>query len=257
MYKKTVRILNDIFLFACILCIYFVWIQYFWRNFWQTILLVIPVTIFTFWIIKVVSGKKSERKEQTLEDEKKAGEASQQFLLAPKKEVLSFFKQVLNQQYGEVKETTKGLEIKTNEKKTLFVPTYNTLHLSDRDILPLLQNKSYKTITLCKSYSDEAGDLAKVFSERIELWDESKVYNKLLKPNETYPKLVEVEQKKIKRDYRKIIFARQKAKPYFLSGLVILFASFFVRFNIYYVVISSLLFFTSMYCLLYRKREEI
>lgn len=256
MYKKSIKVLNDIFLFVCILCIYFVWIQYFWRNFWQTMLLVIPTTIFTFWIIKVISNKKSDHKEQTLVDEKVV-ESSQQFLLAPKKDVFAFFKQILSQKYGEIKETAKGLEFTFNQERSLFIPVYNTLQLTDRDILPLLQNKDYRIITACKSYSDEASDLANVFSNRIELWDESKVYNKLLKPTESYPQLVQIEQKKLKRDYRKIIFARQKAKPYFLSGIVILSASFFVRFNIYYVIMSSLLFFTSMYCLLYKKREEI
>ena len=257
MYRKSIKFLNDAFLFACILCLFFVWIQYFWRNFWQTLLLAVPLTALAFWAIKLVIGKKNEHKEQTAADEKKTVEASQQFLLAPKKDVLEFFKQVLSNQYGEIKETTKGLSFTKDNEKYLFVPLYSTLKLIDRDILPLLQNKGCKIITACKTYSDEAEDLAQVFSKRIELWDEKKVYSKLLKPTETYPQLVKIEQTKVKRDYRKIIFARQKAKPYFFSGLVILFASFFVRFNIYYVIISSLLFFTSMYCLLYKKREEI
>jgi len=257
MYRESIKFLNDAFLIACILCLFFVWIQYFWRSFWQTLLLAIPLTTLTFWIIKIITSKKNEHKEQTAADEKKIIEASQQFLIAPKKEVISFFKQVLAQQYGEIKETTKGLHFKIDGENYLFIPSYSTLKLVDRDILPLLQNKGCKVVTACKNYSDEAEDLANIFSKRIELWDEKQVYSKLLKPTGTYPQLIKIEQTKVKRDYRKIIFARQKAKPYFFSGLVILFASFFVRFNIYYVIISSLLFFTSMYCLLYKKREEI
>lgn len=35
---------------------------------------------------------------------------------------------------------------------------------------------------------------------------------------------------------------REKAKKYFLSGLLVFFCSFFVRYNIYYILMSSLLF---------------
>lgn len=256
MYRKSVRVLNDIFLFFCIFCILFVWVQYAWRNFWATTLLCLPISGLAFWAIKAVSNKKQDKKEQTSKDIKLMENASKQFAVAAKKDLFFFFRELLCKQYTEVKETPKGIEFLKDGQKYLLVPLYSSFLITERDLLPLLQIKNHKILAVCKSFSKESGDLVAMFSERLELWDEEKVYNKLLKPNDLYPSLVKIEEKKVKRDYRQIIFAKEKAKPYFLSGLVLLLSSFFVRYNIYYVIVSSVLFFVSMYCLLYKKKAS-
>lgn len=51
------------------------------------------------------------------------------------------------------------------------------------------------------------------------------------------------------RDLANEAIKKSKAKRYFLSGLLIFFCSLVVRYNIYYVFVSSLLFFLSLLCL--------
>ena len=109
-----------------------------------------------------------------------------------------------------------------------------------------------KIIILC----NEIDGNNKIFFENlknysISIFTKDAVYSEFLKPSGLYPKIIFEPNKKKKLKLKEIMlisFNKTNTKKYFFSGLIIFVCSFFVRFNFYYVFMSSLLFLFSLIC---------
>ena len=106
-----------------------------------------------------------------------------------------------------------------------------------------------KVTILC--YSIDKND--KIFFENLEninikIKEKSEVYQDYLCKNREKSEIFKLKkQSKIKlKQLWAIIINEQKSRGYFLSGLVIFFCSLFMRYNIYYVIMSSILFTLSL-----------
>jgi hypothetical protein len=115
-----------------------------------------------------------------------------------------------------------------------------------------------KIMFLC--YSFDAKD--KIFVENLKDFEvkvvqKDEIYEKLFVPSQIFPKKsVEVKAGgKIKfKQLVKMSFGREKAKKYFLSGLLVFFCSLIVKNNLFYVFMSSIMFCFALFSL--SKKEE-
>ncbi len=107
-------------------------------------------------------------------------------------------------------------------------------------------------IILCQTCQKEDLTLLQsIKNVKIEVYVFSKAYEYFCKYS-TPPEieLVSVSQNKIRfKELAKEAIDPPKAKKYFLSGLLIFFCSLVVRYNFYYVLMSSVMFFLSILCL--------
>lgn len=115
-----------------------------------------------------------------------------------------------------------------------------------------LKNEVNSLVILCQTCQKEDLTLLQsIKNVKIEVYAFTKAYEYFCKYS-TPPEieLVSVSQNKIKfKELAKEAIAPSKAKNYFFSGLLIFFCSLIVRYNIYYVLMSSVLFFLSILCL--------
>ena len=120
------------------------------------------------------------------------------------------------------------------------------------------QNNIKKLSILCYSMNKQD----KIFFENL-----TDIEAKILEKEEVYTKfLIKLPKKenyfnvkstgKIKfKQFISLSIDRRKAKGYFLSGLLIFFCSLIVKYNIYYVIMSSILFLLAL--LSFRKNETL
>ncbi len=121
--------------------------------------------------------------------------------------------------------------------------------LSDIMALKIIRFAKEQNIKQVAIYCIEYDKKIKLFLENIKdievaICDKNCLAHKAQKAGLTPPNIFEQKSKnKIKfKEFLSISLSREKAKSYFLSGILIFFCSLIVRRNIYYVLMSSLLF---------------
>ncbi len=247
MYRRFITFANDLLLILSIFCLSFIWLQYLRRDLTFSIVLAAAITTGVYMIIRYVLQKRSDRNSLNSADQTKIKDVSAQFMFASTKQTLDFFAHILADRF-EIKQKAAMLELKKDESCTLFIPLYQTFIITERDILPFLKKEKRDIMVCGKKFSGEAKELSALYTKKLKLLDEEQVYNELLKPVNTYPAFSNINKQKKKLHLREVVFSKNKTKPYFFSGLVLLLTSFFVRFHIYYVIVSSILFLTAIFC---------
>ena len=119
-------------------------------------------------------------------------------------------------------------------------------------ILFAIKNKIEKLSILCCGCSSKD----KLFFEnikeiKVKVFEKNQICSLFFEKSQIFPKkLFEVKNiEKIKfKSLIKISLDRKKSKSYFISGLLIFLCSLIVRYNIYYVIMSSIMFFLSIMC---------
>lgn len=89
----------------------------------------------------------------------------------------------------------------------------------------------------------------KIPDKKIVLLDSKATFIKLVKPYNFYPedlKEIEFSTKPKFKEILKASISKKRAKGYLVASLILLFSSFIIRMNIYYVVFSSILLLLSL-----------
>ena len=99
-----------------------------------------------------------------------------------------------------------------------------------------------KLVILCNDYDKVLPGFVKNFNQEIIILDKYQTYLSLYKEYDYYPAIIE--RQKTKNSYKQylaVAFNRSKTKGYLFAAVILVLSSFFVKFNIYYYIISSLL----------------
>ena len=84
----------------------------------------------------------------------------------------------------------------------------------------------------------------KIKEMKIILLNSKDCFLKLIKKYNYFPKNLKnlnLQEKLKFKEFLKLSLSRKNAKGYFINSLILLFSSFIVRLNIYYVIMSSIL----------------
>jgi len=144
----------------------------------------------------------------------------------------------------------------TIKKQVILLPLFDKKMPRFEDLLKEVKKfsnkKNIKITILCNQI-----DLRdKIFFEnlkdyKISILTKEQVYLQFIKSSEIYPSIIFEPNKKRHIQFKELLFIsfnKENTKKYFFSGLIIFLCSFFVRFNIYYVFMSSLLFLFALIC---------
>lgn len=138
-------------------------------------------------------------------------------------------------------------------KKTIYLEDFIKLFSK----IKILGKKTL--IFLC--YTFDAKD--KIFAQNLEgisvkIVEKKDIYESLFVPSNTFPEKLFEMKKNAKLKFKQVMqmsFSRDKAKKYFLSGLLVFFCSLIVRRSIFYVLMSSVMFCFAIVSL--TKKEEV
>jgi len=92
----------------------------------------------------------------------------------------------------------------------------------------------------------------------VKVVEKNEIFNKLFVPSNIFPEKIFETKSLGKLKFRQIVkmsFRKDKAKKYFLSGLLVFFCSLIVQNNIFYVLMSSIMFCFALFSL--TKKEEV
>jgi len=181
-------------------------------------------------------------------------------LSAPAKENLEFFFNIYKNNFEGCNLNTKQnyltFKNKDNINQIIFIKFENQELKLDETLKSIYEAKKLgiKDVTfLCFDCDEKLITYLKSFKDfNISILQKSDIYFKVLYPNNAYPdiKFNIANNSKIKfKQLLSISLERTRAKGYFISGLIIFFCSFFVRYNFYYVFMSSTLFLLTAICL--------
>lgn len=244
---KFTSVIDYIFINFLIFLITFTWARFITKNFALSIVIGTTFTfIFIIFTTFVLKRKKNKIKiSKSLQ--KDIDNYNLTLLSNSKLQNLNFFANALSNQNN----------LKILEKENLIIcdtsclcPMYGNQVLSVDNAVKQIRLAIANNLTKITFFCFEIDDKTKIFLQQInnievEIINKNNIYSNFFIIYQTYPQIIFETKTQKKLKFKQIInlsFCKSRSKNYFLSGLFILFCSFFVRLNFYYVFFSSLLF---------------
>ena len=227
----------------------FVWARYFFKNFWTAVLASIFITSFAMIVFRLINRKKLEKQKIELIKQKNASAISTDLLLKTKQEILKIFFEKLSVKY-DVKIKSDFLIVNSSVVR----PIYVCKKITDKDIIESYKKartvNAKKLIIVCKEADETATEIIKMINSfEIVLLTEIDAYKNIFEPLKfEIPKIEEVkkEQKKFS-EYLSFALNKSRTKNYVLVSIFMLFSSFVLRYNIYYLLFASVTAFLAIY----------
>ena len=256
-------IIDFIFINFLLFLISFVWIKYFSNNmFFATLLSFFIIAIFN--VLKYFFNSKKNIKNKL--NKKLMNDIdlyTLTFLSNTKKENLDFFEKVLKKDGSKLIYSKNLITYKILNKTEALCPIFDSNELQFEEVLKFLsfaKNLSVEKIfILCNQCTQKTKNFLENFKDfDVKILTKVDIFFNLLKPANIYPNIkFEIKENK-KYKFKELInlsFDKSKTKKYFLTGMLIFFCSFIVKYNFYYVFMSSLLFLFSLICFIKSKNN--
>lgn len=248
LFKKfsLARLLDWIFFNLCIFLFLLAWIRFVTKSFATSVAI----------SLVILAGLNVLR--YALRDKRRPATSQKQLLDNTKDFFINYMSLSQKERTMLVGETL-GKRVKNNLYLKENTLTFVALEQKPLDISLALSHAKFalksevnSLIILCQTCQKEDLTLLQsIKNVKVEVYVFSKAYEYFCKYS-TPPEieLVSVSQNKIKfKELAKEAIDPPKAKKYFFSGLLIFFCSLVVRYNFYYVLMSSVMFFLSILCL--------
>ena len=264
MKKISLFIIVDyIFKFTLLFLINFIWCAYFIETSFIAVMVAIFISCSLILAFNFFGSKKHYKKQISLKEEQKIADITRTFVFMTKDEILNFFYKLASTKH-ECKVKDEYIEIMSDQKPIILYPIFKSENISLDDMIYIykkIKNRNIKRFVVLTNKYDNIDASAFKFETLILNYKET--YYKLLKAYEFYPEITIKNKPKIKNSLNSILLIalnKKKSKGYFISALFILFASFFVRFKIYYLIFSTILLFLALFSrfnISYNKLEKI
>lgn len=174
---------------------------------------------------------------------KMAQNISKYFLLCTKQEVAKEFCKLLSK--------TAETKIKSDyliTNKVAIRPLYNTTQITDKDVLESfakIKNSSLqKLIICCQSCTEKARDVAGIIkTKQVQILTEYDAYKQVFEPAGFVVELPKDKPLKFKEKLKKqsfVAFNKKRTKSYLLVAITMLFGSFVLRYNVYYLIFATI-----------------
>lgn len=249
------KFFNLLFRIILIFLICFVWARYFVKDLSLSLLYTAILTAAIELLMHIFIEKKERKFTIKKEEQALSEKITSNFTLAPETAVEFFFE--LGKINYHATKHAKFVVLERKEvkncpceiEKTIIYPLYSFAPLSPQNLVEILKEVkkvgANKIVVCASKVSSEAlAATKKIPNVKFILLDSNGVFLKIIKKNNFYPKNLQeinIEAKPGFKDFVKAAFSKKRAKGYLLASLVMLFSSFIVRTNIYYVIFSSLL----------------
>ncbi len=249
---KTINVLDKLFITVCVFLVIYAWINFYLRNLWATFILSL---IFSFACVYVLFFFIERNANKKLKSKKTAEEIEKTFLayrLLSKPKKLNLIKSILEleqpaQISGEV------LRFVKNEKRIMLVDKTEIEKFSNNNLINLLSElpEDFNELhILCQNY--ESGIKNEIFKEKtIKLYEKTEIFNVFFEKNKIFPETAALNLTKQKLKFSEILrlfFQPNKSKGYFFCGLILLFSSIILPYQIYYRIFGTALMLMSVAC---------
>lgn len=243
------KILDNLFLIFAIFILAFLWIRYYEHNSFLILLYCALITFVVCSVIYFFNKKRQSKKAISLKESKDVTNLCNQFLFSTTAETLKIFEQSLIKRNIQYQKAKNFLSF----EQCVIMPAFNKIEINDNALLEIIMQIKQKKVdakvlyVCAKSFSENARQLASIFSEfSVVLYDIKQTYLIFFKPIHYQTKIEPIVKTKtpLKQKLKQltnVAFNKNRFKSYFLSAIVLFIASYFMRYNLYYLTFSSLL----------------
>jgi len=246
MQTKFSKISNIILKYFLIFAIAFLWLNYLRVDNILCFALSICISAGVGYGIHLFNKPREKRANISAIEREKIENVSLQFLYSSKQKTMDFFQKLFLDKY-DAKKFNNYLDLGSYA----FVPFYETDTMQPSDLYKVLKYSDKALVVACVNYDNNIEKVVKLTRREIHILDQTQVY-KMLTSYDKIPDFGVEKQEKTRPklgELRHIALARANAKNYLISSFFILLTAFFVRFNIYYTVFSTLLLVLAGACL--------
>ncbi len=267
--RKINLFLQEALKFVLLFLLCFVWTRYVFRKLWLSVVLSLFIATIIYVILWFLGQKKNNK--QGLKLKEKADAEDMYLSLVCQNKPIDFFANILAKQYEKIdkhpdyvtyiqnKSADEQKQTKNSQNESLkslekyektvlyFDNSFDGLNVSKflKIYNKLKKEKSNEIIIICKEINDkQVFSICQNFKEKFVILDQYQTYQKIYKPNQTYPE-IEVkcknEKKMVFKDFVSYSFNKNRTKGYLFSAFVLILSSLFVRATIYYCIIASIL----------------
>lgn len=243
-FKKSLfsEISNAIFLIFTLFMLCFLWCNFYFRDFYQSIIAtIILISIFSLIYVPKKISRYSKNKTLSIKNNKTAY-YKMQLLLSKDEKIMNFIIKLYNLENIE-KNTSNHI---FSFDKDFYI-CFTDEEISNSQFYNFLKNaKSNKIEIFCitkpKSY-------LKINNKEITFIDFNEFLNKCKEKEQYFDNNIVIEKKtKISfKGFLCVVFCKGRSKSYLYLGLLILFSCLFTPYNIYYIICSSILFLLSIF----------
>ena len=244
-YKKTLfsEISNAIFLIFTIFLLSFLWCNFYFRNFQKSLICSIVFALAFSLIFIPRKIKKHNKEKETTSSISRLNYLKNQLIFSDNRTILDFIIKLYN-----LENVTyiSDNHICVNNEKDIFI-NYISEDISTGDIYSFYKlSTTNKIEVFCLNTPKYS---LKINSKEITFIDFNNFIDKCKKSDYYLDKNIVVQNKpKLRgKELLCIVLGKHRAKSYFGLGLLILFSSIFTPYNIYYIIIASILFILSIF----------
>lgn len=246
-------IVDTIFKLGLLFTLNLIWCIYFLRTVWLCILVSLVSSVLTIFFANLISAKKTERKKPKLEEDTFIENIKNTFVYMSNAQIVDFFFNLAKSKHRAIKHS-KYVEVK-DIKNIIIYPNFKMANLTCDDVIEIYnkckKENVKKIIILCNKYDSNITAILDNFECKTIVLDYIQTYKMLLKPYEFYPKIKTFKNPKIKNtlaQLKTVAFNKKKTRAYVLSAFFMLFASIFVSYKIYYLIVASTLIVFAILC---------
>lgn len=247
---KFINILDFIFISIGILLIFFAWINFFIRNIFLSFLFSVFLSAVTIFFVIYFKNRKINKSNLKTNEQLSIAKFKFAIQSSSSAKLVSILKQLVPKNCI-TKVKLGNIFFTENGKERVFIPFYSQ-DLNDTLLLNLIKNINISNITIfCSNYTKEAKYISSIFNNKtITLVSLDDLYS-LTSQKKIKVDTENIDLTKPKVSIKEILknsIRKDKAKGYFISGLVLLFTSLIIPYKIYYVIFSSILILLSILC---------
>ena len=253
-----VNLIDKIFVTSAIFLIIFAWINFYIRDLWITFFLSLLFSFAVVFLLYFFLGKKQEKENLSKKEIEEMNKCFLAFRLMKKTEQINLVKELISKENAEnISLSNKKLKYSNDLGNHLVIIATDLLKITDNDLINLI-NENFNPCYDC--YDIYCNDVAVVNAEllknkKIIFINHKKLYEKF-KTNNIYPSTENLCASATKlrfKDFAKSMFLPQKARSYFLCGLILIFSSIILPLHFYYIIFGSMLMLFAIICKLLPK----
>ena len=242
---KTLSIIFQVLLKSSIIfLIFYIWLKYIFQSTWLALVVSFVIALLLELISIYVKRKKGIK--SNLKVKEKEDAENMFFTLSRDENRVDFFFKLAKTRHNNVNKFKRYIIVHhEGGQDVVLYPfiKYQNLKLDDViDVLNSFKKPINKLVILCNDYDKDLPGFVKNFNQEIIILNKYQTYLSLYKEYDYYPAIIE--RQKTKNSYKQylaVAFNRSKTKGYLFAVVILVLSSFFVKFNIYYYIISSLL----------------
>ena len=244
--KKVLFCLQILLKSILIFSIVFIWLRFFLSSIWLSGLIAFGVTLILEFASFFLQKRKNNKTSLKL---KEKTDAENMFLsLASHKDPLTFFLNLAKTRHANSVKEKENILISHASRNVVLFPFLKVKSLTQDDILTIskivAKRKVERIVVLCNNYEKDCLSFVKNFNTSILILDKYETYSLLYREYDFYPEITleNKQENKLKiKDLIAFSFNKARTKGYVLSALILILPSLFIRQNLYYCIVGSIL----------------